>query len=217
MCFREYLRDKLSLKGTRNTFEKMKREKNCEMFSYSLEEIRTAEKIFCKLENKLGRLAKEFGMTFVNGEDYIFDSYSFDFYEDEDGNSLTDITVVNMRKEKDALSFPFPTSWLWDEDGSHKNAYFEWKSTRPKIIYRPHNGDYDNSMNKIKWFFTEEEMLNYIVRANEFVTDISSLFVGNEIIYDKKNQWNTKYVLCNNFAGKKLENPICIGMFSVIL
>lgn len=185
------------------------------MFSYTLEDIKKAKKIFFKLEDRLESLANEFGMACINGKTYVFDSYSFDFIRNEDGQSLTDIYVSNIDNKEDVLSFPFPTSWIWDESGTHKNAYFEWKDKCPKIMYRPHKGTYQESMSQIKWFHTEEEMFEYIVKNNEFIANTSSLLVGDEIIYDKRNTWNTRYVLCNNYAGKELENPICIGMYTI--
>ena len=185
------------------------------MFNYTLEEIKNAEKIFFELENRLESLAKEFGMTCVNGKNYVLDSYGCEFIDWED--SLTDMYVSNIDNSEDTLMFPFPTSWIWDEPGAHKNAYFEWKDKCPKIMYRPHKSAYQESMSKIKWFHTEEEMFDYIVKNNEFIANTSSLLVGDEIIYDKRNTWNTRYVLCNNYAGKELENPIYIGMCNIYL
>lgn len=184
------------------------------MFKYTLEEIKNAEKIYNALEERLVSLVSEFGMSCVNGKIYVLDSYGGDFLDYE--GSITDIYVSNIDNREDTLLFPFPTPWIWDEPGTHENAYFEWKEKCAKIMYRPHKGTYRESMNKIKWFHTEEEMFDYIVQNNEFIANTSSLLVGDEIIYDKRNTWNTRYVLCNNYAGKELENPICIGMYTII-
>lgn len=185
------------------------------MFNYTLEDIEKAREIYCKLENRLENLAKEFGMTYINEKKYVLDSYSFDFFKDEEGCSLTDIYVSSIDNKKDVLSFPFPTSWIWDKPDTHKNAYIEWINKCPKIMYRPHRGTYEESMREVKWFHTEEEMFDYIVNNSGFITSNSSLFVGDEIIYDERNTWNTRYVYCNSYAGKKLENPICIGMCNI--
>lgn len=185
------------------------------MFKYTFEDIKNAAKIYFYLENRLERLVSEFGMTCISEKTYILDAYSFDFYKDEDGQSLTDVYVSNIDNKEDVLSFPFPTSWIWDEPGTHENAYFEWKKKCAKIMYRPHKGTYQESMSEIKWFHSEEEMFDYIVKNNEFIANTSSLLVGDEVIYDKRNTWNTRYVLCNNYAGKGLANPICIGMYTI--
>ena len=178
-----------------------------------MEEIKNAERIFLALEKRLESLATEFGMTCINGKNYALNSYSFGFNDHE--RTMTDIIVANIDNQEDTLSFPFPTSWIWDKQGSHENAYLEWENSCPKIMYRPHNGTYQESMSQIKWFHTEEEMFEYIVNNNEFIANTSSLLVGEEIIYDKRNSWNTRYVLCNNYAGKELGNPICIGMYTI--
>lgn len=183
------------------------------MFKYSLEEIKTAERIYLALEKRFESLVTEFGMTCVNGKIYVLDSYGGEFIDRED--SLTDMYVSNIDNREDTLLFRFPTSWIWDESGTHKNAYFEWKDKCPKIIYRPHKGTYQESMSQMRRFHTEEEMFEYIAKNNEFIANTSSLLVGDEIIYDKRNTWNTRYVLCNNYAGKELENPICIGMCTI--
>lgn len=86
------------------------------------------------------------------------------------------------------------------------------ENSLPKIKYRPQRGTYKESMKQTKEFYTEEDMFEYIVKNNGFINDTSSLFIGDEVIYDKRNAWNTRYVMCNNYAGKKLEDPICIGM-----
>lgn len=185
------------------------------MFNYTFEDIKNANDIYYHLENRLEHLADEFGMTHIIGKTYVLDSYSFDFCNDDDGQSLTDIHVININNKADILSFPFPTSWIWDEPGTHENAYLEWKNKCAKIMYRPHKGTFDESMNEIQWFHTEEEMFEYIVTNNKFIAESSSLLVGDEIIYDERNHWNTRYVLCNNYAGKELENPICIGMYTI--
>lgn len=187
------------------------------MFNYTLEDVKEAEKIYFELENRLESLAKEFGMMSANGKTYVLNAYSFDFIDNEDGHSLTDIYVENVDNREDTLSFPFPTSWIWDKPGVHKNAYLEWKKSCPKIKYRPQRGVYEESMRETKWFHTEEEMFEYIVKINDFIDETSSLFVGDEIIYDERNSWNTRYVLCNNYAGKELENPICIGLCTINL
>lgn len=83
------------------------------------------------------------------------------------------------------------------------------------IKYRPHRGTLEDSMNEAKEFNSLDEMYEYIVKNNEFIFNTSSLFVGDEIIYDKRNTWNTRYVMCKNYAGKELKNPICIGMCSI--
>jgi len=185
------------------------------MFNYTFEEIKKAEKVYFQLENRLENLAKEFGMTQINGKTYVLDAYSFDFYDNEDGQSLTDIYVSNIDNKEDSLSFPFPTSWIWDEPGAHENAYFEWKDKCPKIKYRPQRGTYEESMREMKWFHTKEAMFEYIVKNNEFIANTSSLFLGDDAVYDKRNSWSTRCVMCNNYAGKELKNPVCVGLCSI--
>ncbi len=184
------------------------------MFNHTLEEINRSELVYFELEARLEALAEEFGMTCVNKKCYALESYSFNFMENEDGNSLTNICVSNIEDNEDTINFPFPTTWIWDEPGTHKNAYFEWIEKCPKIMYRPYKNTYQESMSNIKWFHTEEEMFEYIANNNKLITNISSLFIGDDIIYDKRNTWNTRHVMCSSFAGIELENPVCVGVFN---
>ena len=101
------------------------------MFNYTLEDIINAKKVYSELEIRLESLMGEFGMRKVNGKIYILDSYSFGFNVDE--RELTILFASKIDNPDDTLSFPFPTSWIWDEQGSHKNAYQEWINSCPKI------------------------------------------------------------------------------------
>lgn len=103
----------------------------------------------------------------------------------------------------------------YDDENEFANRVNEFIDLSPKIMYRPHKGTYQESMNEMKWFRSEDEMFEYIVKSNKSIVNTSSLFIGDEIIYDERNSWNTRYVMCSNYEGKNLDNPICIGMCTI--
>lgn len=84
------------------------------------------------------------------------------------------------------------------------------------IIARLHRGGLDESMETAKTFNNIDEMKRWFVEMHDNAFLPSDVIVKDEVTYDGRVGWNTRYVCTKRYMEenfiKKYGSPQCIGM-----
>lgn len=89
------------------------------------------------------------------------------------------------------------------------------------VLYRPHRGGFQESVELAKEFDSIEAMMEHIVQEHTdpemgSALSIEDIVIDDEEKFDSRNGWNTRYVCTKRYYGENYAIPQCIGMCGTI-
>lgn len=78
------------------------------------------------------------------------------------------------------------------------------------ILYRPHQGDLEDSMRKVEKFNSLKELLQYIVKQFNNAFAIDDIYI-KYYCYDSRIDWDTFLITTKTYGMERFDIPQAIG------